>query len=230
MDGLRWLLLLFGLLVVAGVYLYSRREKSPADDQAAVDVRRAPSLDGSALTEETIDDTEGLSSGPIEVGNHDSAGSADDDLPESPQLAADTPQKIVTVRIVARAKSSFAGDELILGMRGIGLRHGKFGIFHRYEGNDENKTIFSVASLVEPGSFDLQNIKGQEIPGISIFMVLPGPIECVDAFDLMVSSARALSQALSGELLDETGSTFSIQRERYLREEIIQFQHANLVS
>jgi hypothetical protein len=31
-------------------------------------------------------------------------------------------------------------------------------------------------------------------------------------------------------LLDESGSTLSIQRERYLREEIIQFQLSNLVS
>ncbi len=31
MDGLRWLLLLFGLLVVAGVYLYSRRQRVETD-------------------------------------------------------------------------------------------------------------------------------------------------------------------------------------------------------
>jgi hypothetical protein len=30
---------------------------------------------------------------------------------------------------------------------------------------------------------------------------------------------------LNGDLLDESGSTLSIQRERYLREEVIQFQH-----
>ena len=46
----------------------------------------------------------------------------------------------------------------------------------------------------------------------------------------MMTAARALSQSLDGELLDESGSTLSIQRERYLREEIIQFQHSNLVS
>ncbi len=140
------------------------------------------------------------------------------------------PQKIVTVRIVAREKKSFPGDELILSMRGIGLRHGKFGIFHRYDGNDESKTVFSAASLVEPGSFDLQNIKGQGIPGISLFLVLPGPVDSVEGFDMMLATARALTQSLNGELLDESGSTLSIQRERYLREEIIQFQHSSLVS
>ena len=142
----------------------------------------------------------------------------------------DAPQKIVTVRIVAREERSFSGGELILCMRGIGLRHGKFGIFHRYDGSDEERTIFSVASLIEPGSFDLQNINGQEIPGISLFLVLPGPIESVEAFDMMLSAARVVTQSLDGELLDESGSTLSIQRERYLREEIIQFQHSNQVS
>ena len=135
----------------------------------------------------------------------------------------------MTLRLVARHKKSFKGDELILSLRGIGLRHGKFGIFHRHDGNDETRTIFSAASLIEPGSFDLANIKEQEIPGISLFLVLPGSVEGVDAFDLMMKAARALASSLDGELLDESGSNLSIQRERYLREEIIQYQHSNLV-
>jgi FtsZ-interacting cell division protein ZipA len=40
-----------------------------------------------------------------------------------------------------------------------------------------------------------------------------------------MTAARALSQSLNAELLDESGSTLSIQRERYLREEIIQYEH-----
>jgi len=211
MDGLRWLLLLFGLLVIAGVYLYSRRQKEAELDKDPSSTRLEPRLDEDDV-DDIDDDVESVSE------------SNDDPLP------INGPQKIVTVRIVAREKKFFPGDELILSMRGIGLRHGKFGIFHRYDGSDENKTIFSAASLVEPGSFDLQNIKGQNIPGISLFLVLPGPVECVEAFDMMLAAARALTQSLDGELLDESGSTLSIQRERYLREEIIQFQHSSLVS
>ena len=218
MDGLRWLLLLVGLLVIGGVYLYSRREKAPADEDEAPLDRVEPSLDDANPVAEQFLIGEETSSD--DVGVED-----EEDL-----TAADTPQKIVTVRIVAREKKSFPGDELILSMRGIGLRHGKFGIFHRYDGSDESKTIFSAASLLEPGSFDLQNIKGQEIPGISLFMVLPGPVDSTEAFDSMMAAARTLTQSLNGELLDESGSTLSIQRERYLREEIIQFQHCSLAS
>ena len=222
MDGLRWLLLLFGLLVIAGVYMYSRREKQSVEKEDRGRPRVEPRLDDKAEDEPAAE----FSATEFDADEEDE--DEDDSSGEQPQISG--PQKIVTVRIVAHDKKSFAGDELILSMRGIGLRHGKFGIFHRYDGNDENRTVFSAASLVEPGSFDLQNIKGQEIPGISLFLVLPGPVECVEAFDLMLATARALTQSLDGELLDESGSTLSIQRERYLREEIIQFQHSGLVS
>ena len=205
MDGLRWLLLLLGLLVIAGVYWYTRRERERAT--------RAPSDQGRITP--TLDE---------EVGEPVSAEE------ETPAFQAQVPQKIVTVRLVARNGGAFRGDELILSLRGIGLRHGKFGIFHRYDGADEDQTIFSAASLVEPGSFDMSNIKEQEIPGISMFLVLPGPVDGVEAFDLMVTAAKALAKTLDGELLDESGSTLSIQRERYLREEIIQFQHSHLVA
>ena len=215
MDGLRWLLLFFGILVIAGVYVYSRRERDKPAREKLDGPRIAPNLGNEEI---------------------DAAESAFEELPEDqPQDVEeasqdDAPQKIVTLRLIARDGGAFRGDELILSMRGIGLRHGKFGIFHRFDGNDENRTIFSAASLVEPGSFDLANIKDQEIPGISLFLVLPGPVDGVEAFDLMMESARALAQALDAELLDESGSTLSIQRERYMREEIIQYQHSNLVA
>lgn len=217
MDGLRWLLLLFGLLVVAGVYLYSRRERTESDkslqspDSEPPALRVEPSLGGS--TEE------------------DAAEESAQIPAEHFDAAAEVPkQKILTLRIVARPGATFAGDELALSLRGIGMRHGKFGIFHRYDGANESSPIFSAASLVEPGSFDLTNLKEQQIPGISLFMVIPGPVDGAQAFDMMIEAAKTLAQSLAAELLDESGSTLSIQRERYLREEIIQFQHGILVA
>jgi cell division protein ZipA len=202
MDGLRWLLLLFGILVIAGVYFYSRRERDKPAEEPQPEQRVAPTLgDEPELQESGFEPTE-------------------DDAPAEPgERTGEIKQKIVTLRLIARDGGAFKGDELILSLRGIGMRHGKFGIFHQHDGNDESRTVFSAASLVEPGSFDLANIKDQEIPGISLFLVLPGPVEGVEA-----------AQSLDAELLDESGSTLSIQRERYMREEIIQYQHSNLVA
>ncbi len=210
MDGLRWWLLLFGVFVVAGVYLYSRREQIGADTPLPF-WRRTPTIGG--------DSGDAASPGDPAVA-HDHTGGA--------ERAAD--QKIVTLRLIARNQGSFQGDELILSMRGIGLRRGKFGIFHRFDGDEESDAVFSAASLVEPGHFDIENIKEQALPGISLFLVLPGPIEGVEAFDQMIAAARTLAQSLNGELLDESGSTLSIQRERYMREEIVQFEHSHKVA
>jgi cell division protein ZipA len=207
MDGLRWLLLLFGLLVVAGVYFYSRKERNSASSEKEAKPRHTPKLSADAVESESLAVVD-------EDGGND-----------TPKVVSPARQKIVTLRVVARNKGAFRGDELILGLRGIGMRSGKFGIYHRYDGNDESRTIFSAASLVEPGSFDLANIKEQQIPGISMFMVLPGPVEGTEAFDLMMQAARAIAHTMDAELLDESGSTLSIQRERYMREEVIQFQH-----
>lgn len=202
MDGLRWLLLAFGLVVVAGVYLYSRKEREKPVESAPNPERAEP----------TLDDVRQVPT----MGDEAAAAVVAPDARE---------QRIITLRIVAPGNDSFSGAELILNMRGIGMRHGQFGIFHQYEGNDENAVIFSAASLIEPGSFDLENIQAQKIPGISLFMVLPGVINGPAAFDSMVAAGKALSQSMHGELLDESGSTLSIQRERYLREEIIQYEH-----
>ena len=214
MDGLRWLLLFFGLVVVVGVYFYSRREQKPQQESESFE-RRTPTLGGE----------EAGSGDEIEA---DEAAQDGDEA--EPEAQAQVEQKIVTLRLVARNRGSFRGGALILSMRGIGLRRGKFGIFHRFDGDEDGPAVFSAASLVEPGHFDVENIKEQEFPGISLFLVLPGPMEGVDAFDLMIAAARTLAQALNGELVDESGSTLSIQRERYMREEIVQFEHDNKVA
>ncbi|HNP35334.1 MAG TPA: cell division protein ZipA C-terminal FtsZ-binding domain-containing protein [Woeseiaceae bacterium] len=229
MEGLRWILLLFGLLVVAGVYAYSRR--GPARKETAQGrSRREPTLDaagGGNVAEELLDsDVEDDPDFEPYPGDFD-VDTDEDDAESRDVVRATVPQKIVTLRMIARNGGTFQGDEMILNLRGIGMRHGKFGIFHHFDGDNTESAVFSAASLVEPGSFDLANIKDQQIPGISMFAVMPGPVDGVEAFDMLMAAARTLAQSLDGELLDETGSNLSIQRERYMREEVVQYQHTH---
>ena len=132
MDGLRWLLLLSGLLVVGGIYLYSRRERAKEQEQGPSPERLEPSLDDESIAPPA-----------------DAESAITTDKGDAGDAVAE--QKIITLRMVARDKGAFRGDDLVLSLRGIGMRHGKFGIFHRYEGTDEDDVVFSVASLAEPG-------------------------------------------------------------------------------
>jgi len=224
MDGLRWLLLAFGLAVICGVYFYGRNDrKKSANASPDLGPDREEPVDNVApdpAVDISMDSTSDIATDDVRI-----APSFGPDPDEPAEEAAPQEQRITTLRVVAGNNGSFLGETLMLGLRNVGMRHGKFGIFHHYDAGDEDKIVFSAASLVEPGSFDMDNILAQKIPGISLFMVLPGVLGGPQAFDLMVAAGRGLAESLHAELLDESGSSLSIQRERYLREEIIQYQH-----
>jgi cell division protein ZipA len=204
MTGLRWILLGIALLILLLLFLWTRYKPRLV-------ARVAPVLrSGSAPPAD-----------PVPLSLEDDFGS-----PPAGKSVAPLPTKIITIRILARGAARFPGEDLVLALRAAGLRHGQYGIFHAFAGPDEaQRPIFSVAGLVEPGSFDLTRVATEAYPGVSVFMGLPGPEEGVQAFDAMIRAARSVATRLGGELVDEHGSTLSVQRERYLREEVIQFQH-----
>ncbi|HHQ14822.1 MAG TPA: hypothetical protein ENK16_07310, partial [Chromatiales bacterium] len=150
------------------------------------------------------------------------AGPAEPAEATPPLVAA---EKVIALRLIASKRPGFPGEKLILALRDAGLRHGRFGIFHYHPGDDDRVVQFSVASLVEPGSFDLTRLRESSYPGISLFMALPDAAGGIDAFDKMLEVARSLAIRLDGQLLDEQGSALSVQRQRYMREEALQYLH-----
>jgi cell division protein ZipA len=158
-----------------------------------------------------------LKSTAIDVPDHEETGDAENSEPAQVE-------SIVTLRFVPTGRS-ISADRVILALRAAGLRHGRYGIFHKHANAVSEEALFSVANLTEPGSFDLSRLTETRIPGMSFFMILPGVGDPVERFDQMVATARQLARELSGELKDENGSSWSIQRERYVREEIIEFLH-----
>lgn len=145
-----------------------------------------------------------------------------DDAGEAPAAGA-ARQKIVALRLIADGR--WPGRSVIDALAAEGLEFGKYSIYHRVR--DDGKTIFFVASMVEPGSFDLDNADSQSYPGVSVFTVVPGPIDAPTTFDMMLATARRLAERLSGHLQDEQGSTLTAQRILSLREELVHFEHVS---
>jgi cell division protein ZipA len=131
-------------------------------------------------------------------------------------------QRIVALRLIA-ARGRWPGRTVIEALQAEGLSFGKYSIYHRQR--DDGKSIFFVASMIEPGSFDLEDIDAHTYPGISVFAVIPGPLDAPTTFDLMLSTARRLAERLAGHLQDEQGSTLTAQRILNLREELVHFEH-----
>lgn len=256
MSELRWILLLFGLAVVVAVYFLGRRRGGGISEQAPSTIRHEPhfggpgtgsdSVDQGTFTEEAnaaADRVEGSVTNPgVEIGPEDPWGQSipqsqsdfawGDDNAGEPQ-AAEPPleeeKRVFSLRVAARDPLGFAGADIRTVLQEEDLRHGKYGIFHRLHKNDEDEFLFSVASMIEPGSFDLATVDNMRMPGLSFFMVLPGPQDGGFAFSEMLACARRVADRLAGELQDHSGSTLSAQRVGNLRDEIINYEyHAGL--
>jgi cell division protein ZipA len=135
--------------------------------------------------------------------------------------------KIVTLYIAARAGHLLHGPDLVVAAEKAGLIYGHMSIFHRMlDKHPEQGPIFSVASLVQPGSFDLRTIKDLKTPGISFFMTLPGPLSALDAWDTMLPTAQRMAELLDAVLLDEERNALGRQRIANIRDELRAYDRA----
>jgi cell division protein ZipA len=208
MWDLRWVLLGLGALLVVGVYLWTK----------GLGGRRLfPDTSRRVRAEPSIGD-------PSSVAGGDQASSPQDAVvavEAAPRKPA-APDRVITLRLIPRGDDELSTERAVVALTGAGLKHGRYGIFHKEDVTGE--PAFSVASLTEPGTFDLANLHETTIAGLTFFVVLPGMGDPVARFDAMVETARALSVELAADLHDERGSSWSVQRERYLREEIIEYR------
>lgn len=114
---------------------------------------------------------------------------------------------VVVLRILTAAENPYSGYELLQTILATGLRFGDMNIFHYYEDNDENSPVlFSLASLTEPGCFDLENMGGYSCDGLTLFMQFRQQKSFVAAFDAMLLVAQQLVNDLGGKIVDKSGA------------------------
>jgi len=142
---------------------------------------------------------------------------------EAPQAAnAAELQRIVTIRVCAVGETRWSGSQLMAALELHGLAFGRYQVFHRKHA--DGRSLFCVASLIEPGTFDIAEMADQEYRGVTLFAVLPGPIPPLETMDELLGTARGLAEELSGMVQDAKGMPLSPQRAAALREDIARFQ------
>jgi cell division protein ZipA len=152
---------------------------------------------------------------PEPPGDRNAAATAQ--TPDSSEL-----QKIVTVRVCAAGDARWPGTTLLSALELNGLAYGRYQVFHRR--HVDGRSLFCVASLVEPGTFDVARMSSEEFKGITLFAVMPGPVEPLLTLDELLAAARGLAQELSGMVQDAKGLPMSPQRAAVLREDVARFQ------
>jgi cell division protein ZipA len=140
---------------------------------------------------------------------------------EAPQSRRVERRKILSLRL-AMAPQRIEGAKLLESLLAESLQHGKYGIFHRL--HTDGSIVFSVASMVEPGAFELEKMNETLYPGMTMFTQLPGPVPGMHALNELIACARRLQANLGGTLQDERGVPLTVHRIERMRQEVREFE------
>ena len=205
MWQLRLIILLIGVVFIVLVYLLSRQRRQRRVERA----RTEPSL-GDAVPPAHAQ--ESLTAHPATV-------------PKPPGGPAQTgaPQLILALHVVCAEPEGFDGVHVLKALQVNGLQYGQYQVFHRVT-QDVQQSVYSVASLVEPGVLRPENLPHQRLPGLTLFLVLPGPQDGVAACADMLATARTLARVLGGAVLDERRQPLTPESAQRIRQRILDFQ------
>jgi cell division protein ZipA len=129
---------------------------------------------------------------------------------------------VLIISILAHENERFKGERIKQVLEGEDFRHGDMDIFH-YRREGVSEPIFSIANIVEPGSFDPDKMAELDTPGLTLFCQLPGPMSSRDAFDLMLGKAEMIAHQLGGRVCDDKRNLLTQQTIAHYRERINQF-------
>jgi cell division protein ZipA len=130
----------------------------------------------------------------------------------APAKAASAQQQILVMHLMAPKGEVLSGRQLQEAALNVGLRYGELKIFQRHLHEDgSGEVLFSMANLVNPGTFDLKTIDQMTTPGVTLFMALDDIEDPVSAFDIMIESVDSMAAVMSLSVLDETRSSMTRQ-------------------
>ncbi|WP_456415276.1 cell division protein ZipA [Thiolapillus sp.] len=150
-----------------------------------------------------------------------SASAEDDYLHADPAEREKLPQMVVQIALVKK-EGDFQGADIRAAMEEANLQPGAMSIYHRHDSRYPDRVLFSVANMVNPGHFPLQEMDGFTTPGLLLFTQLPGVRDGMEIYTDMLYAANQLAGILGGVLQDETHSVLSKQTIQHTRDAIME--------
>ncbi|MEE8234541.1 MAG: cell division protein ZipA [Gammaproteobacteria bacterium] len=215
MNDLRLILLGIGLFIIAIIYLWGTFNQKLQDRshlRKLTSFKRSSSEDIKLMP--TYDDDDEVSTATLAELNKFLANSKLPDIDASDfSLSAKTVAtdkatqpipdiQIITFLIKASPGKEFSGVNILNATKTVGFRFGDMNIFHHHgvKGLMADQPLFSLASMYEPGCFELEQMETYKTKGLALFMQLPSPVDNVAAFDLMQETVMRLTDILQGEI------------------------------
>lgn len=129
-----------------------------------------------------------------------------EEQPSSDEQSLVRPAPIRTVALVLKAPDDqpYSGKEILEVGQDLKLMIGGEGFLQQivttYLGDEP---MYSIAHMINPGSFNDPNILSMEIPGLIFFAQIPGPDAHMNTIQYMLKAAAYFGQEMGGTLFDE---------------------------
>lgn len=127
-------------------------------------------------------------------------------------------RRFLALILTARTPNGFLGSDLQQAFHGLQMELSPDGLY-RFNSSIDQTALFSVASLLEPGTFGPEWDR-KKVPGVVFFMDASPAAKAMQAFEHLLRVARQMSIRLNGELKDERQQLLTVQRIEQIREAI----------
>jgi len=138
-----------------------------------------------------------------------------------PYQAPSGEQEIFQLHVASPDGRSFDGPDIHAALQANELKFGLSDIYHRVtETHGVPESVFAVANMLKPGTLDPAEQDHLSTPGLTFFLVVPGPLEGGPAMRDMMETANAIAQSLGGEVLDDKRALLKAQTAQYVLDQI----------
>jgi len=224
MDIISLLITIAGILIILGLYILGRlsRSKMPKE-QPVASVPRIIGDEGERFTS-VLDDipaTDGSTPKPVPNQTEaDTKNKAAMDTRTKSKKPADKIQKKQVSKaqhvlfISSNDTKGLDGNLIDKVLTQHGLQFGEMDIYHYHlddslNNHESNNSLFRVANGVEPWTLSQNDLKDKFIPGLSLLLVTPTPIDDKQAIDTFISTAKRIANDLNGKLKNQSQQLFT---------------------
>ena len=232
MESLRWILLAAGAVFVIVIYFLGRsrkqRQRSMVDeleedlpefsaqnlkdvDEGVGEVRI---ISGGGSADEDVD-TENFAVDDYENSPADEISDIDNDEKTETKKLKD----IVVLYILTKGDQPLIGSQINSSAQAMGLSFGDMNIFH-YQPN--GSSVFSMANMLEPGSFDADTIHDLKTTGLTVFMQIKGA-DPLDDLTEMLQRSYQLAGLLDARLCNHKREPLTEQDAENYRAQVRDF-------
>lgn len=153
-----------------------------------------------------------------------------DELPPK-KAAVKIEPEVLVISVVMSDNQTMSGAVLLPSLLTLGMKYGEMNIFHRHQDNAGNgKVAFSLANMMNPGTFDLDAMESFTTQGVTLFMTLPNEGDPFAVFQQMLAAAKHIAEEFNGQLLDDKRSVLTKQTEQHYTSKIREFDRKSRIA